>query len=396
MSYQWRFLLVEDKNDIAAQVVEAVPSFIDAPDTAEVERAASFKVGMEKLEKQRFDILILDLKDDQDTSLDEEDISAGLAIFERLKGIRFVPVVFYTAHPHKVREFESPFVKVVEKAQGLEVLEREIRSILATKLPQLTQTIESMQREYMWDFAANHWKEFNDQQHKTDIAYLMARRLAAKLEIESTSLARQVTANAADESITGSDVHPMQMYVYPPLEELRGGSIVFGKQSEATGHWIVLTPTCDFAQKKAQTVLLARCLPLTESPEYGDWSRDPNAKSTANLKSLIGDNRAKIGKINGQPERYKFLPGTFFIEDIVVDFQETVCVSVEVLKSFQNVANLDSPFAEALIGKFARYFGRLGTPNISQIAVINRLEAKKAKGDAGVAMAPMAAVPQPE
>jgi CheY-like chemotaxis protein len=382
MTYQWRFLLVEDIDDIAQQVQEAVVTFIDAPDTVIVERKSSFKDGIQRLREVRFDILILDLKDDQNTDLDEHDVSAGLAIFDALKEIRFAPVVFYTAHAQKVRHLQSPFVRVVEKTEGLERLEEEIKNVIATGLPNLSQHIESVQREYLWDFVSRHWTEFDNPHHKTDIAYLMTRRLAAQLELKAASFAQKVADEDKTTEVAASDVHPMQVYLYPPVEQLQCGDIVESKTDLLSGKWMVLTPTCDLVQKKADKVLLARCLPVTETIEHAAWLTNQDKKTTAALTDLIGDNRKPFagGPKSVQPERYKYLPGTFFIEDAVVDFQDVVAVptaSIIDTNKFKRVACLASPFAEALLGKFTRYFGRLGTPDISRSAVFDRLDAAR-------------------
>jgi CheY-like chemotaxis protein len=380
MTYHWRFLLVEDKNDIAQQIQEAVPTFIDAPDTVVVERKSSFQEGLKRLNETRFDVLILDLKDDQNTDLDVPDDLAGLNIFEALKTIRFAPVIFYTAHAQKVRHLESPFVRVVEKTQGLEKLQVEIKNVIATGLPHLSQHIEDIQREYMWDFVSTHWTKFDMPQHKTDIAYLLTRRLAAKLELKAALFAQQLTDENTAQTITGSDVHPMQIYLYPKIDQLQGGDILSGKVGEVDANWIVLSPTCDLVQNKAEKVLLARCIPLSETIEHSTWIKQPGTKTEKALMDLIGDNRKDSDKSHGkriQPERYKYLPGTFFITDSVVDFQDIVTISIELIadeSKFKRVACLASPFAEALLGKFTRYFSRLGTPDISKAAVLGRLD----------------------
>jgi hypothetical protein len=46
-----------------------------------------------------------------------------------------------------------------------------------------------------------------------------------------------------------------------------------------------------------------------------------------------------------------------------VDLQQLVTLARAQMDSFEHLASLDSPFAEALLARFARYFGRLGTGN---------------------------------
>lgn len=375
MTHKWRFLLIEDKDDIAQQVQEAADTFVEAPDTAVVTRERSFEKGIARLNQERFDLLILDLKDDQNATLDEHDVSAGLKIFDALKAIRFAPVVFYTAHAHKVKDLVNSFVRVAEKSAGLEKLGEEIRIAMSTGLPKLSQLIDDIQREYMWDFVSAHWKEFETHHHKTDVAYLMARRLAATLELQAAALAQQVSKEDTGQALAGLDVHPMQMYVYPTVEQLQAGDIVKGKIKEVEGIWIVLTPTCDLVQLKAEKILLARCIQLTQTNEYISWTKDPTGKQVEKLKDLIGDNRKPLEKGQKvQADRFKYLPGTFFLEDTVVDFQDIVTAPTAEVISLTRVACLDSPFAEALLGRFSRYFSRIGTPDVSKSAVFGRLE----------------------
>ena len=41
----------------------------------------------------------------------------------------------------------------------------------------------------------------------------------------------------------------------------------------------------------------------------------------------------------------------------------------------ERLASLDSPFAEALLVRFTRYFGRLGTPDLDVAVLSQRLRA---------------------
>lgn len=373
MSIQWRILVVEDNEEIAMQILEGAAFFADEPNSVQIERRANFKEALRLLSREMFDVLILDLQDDKNTALGSEDTSAGLAIFEELKKLRFAPVVFYTAHAHKVRDLENGFVKVVEKSQGFELLIAAVRAVIETKLPELARHIDNVQREYMWEFVSTHWTKFESAHQRVDLAYLMAGRLASTLRMNARFLASKVAGiDTADET---EYVHAMQMYVYPTLERLQAGDIVEG-DAELPGVWIVLTPTCDLVQKKADDVLLAQCQPLRTTPEYKGWLPSKSGENLKLLQNLIGDNRQgsqKTGKF--QADRYKFLPGTFFFDDNVVDFQKICVVSNARALTFKRVATLDSPYAEALLARFTRYFGRLGTPDVDKAAVIKRLEA---------------------
>lgn len=372
----WRFLIIEDKEVFVRELLEALPSFVDPPDSAEAEVVESFKDATTRMKEAKFDILILDLKDDSNVGLDADSNPAGLKTFETLRTTRFVPVVFYTALAHKVRSQETSFVRVVEKTEGIGRVKEEVRRVFETQLPALTRQVEEVQRSYMWEFVTTHWKQFTSPRDQADLAYLLARRLALSLEGLAAKLA--VTVGGPPElPSTERQAHPMMMYVRPPLGPHRlAGDILVEKIGAEEFFWLVVTPSCDFAQDKARHFVLAKCERLTEQEEYKGWSKTPNKDSKSRMEDLISDYR-RFGPSGSklQPERFKFLPGTFFLPDLVADFQQLRSVSIENLAAFEAVASLDSPFAEAVISRFVRYFARLGTPDIDRNVVLNRLQA---------------------
>ena len=44
-------------------------------------------------------------------------------------------------------------------------------------------------------------------------------------------------------------------------------------------------------------------------------------------------------------------------------------------RGLERLASLDSPFAEGLLARFTRYFGRLGTPDLDVTVLLQRLQA---------------------
>ena len=274
-------------------------------------------------------------------------------------------MVFYTAHAEWVRGAQTSFVRVVEKTETTERVKEEVRRVLATQLPALTRQIEEVQRSYMWDFVSTHWKEFPEPTNQADIAYLLARRLAIALEAEAGKLAARV-GGAPEVPAIDSKVHPMVMYVVPTMgPHPLAGDIVSEVVDDKEVHWLILTPSCDFAQTKADHVTLAKCEPLVDRDEFKKWSQTKSASSIQRLEGLIEDRGS---------DRFKFLPSAFFIPDLVVDFQQLRSVACASLKDFKQIATLDSPFAEAVLARFSRYFNRLGTPDIDKGIVINRLQ----------------------
>ncbi len=357
-----RVLIVEDDTTIGQEIVDALQTqhWLDASTSFEATLVTSFQDGLAILGGSRFDLLILDLKEDVKVAATAEQDQAkpGLDILEEIKRTRFVPVVFYTALPDHVADLESAFVRVVEKTEGVVRVRNEIRHLLESGLPRLSRYIEEQQRKYFWEFVEAKWKGGELSRDAVDLAYLMARRLAAALRSEFSRVAVTTIAGAAAAPDKDHLSHPMEYYIFPPVERFWSAGDIIRKKGGTT-YSVVLTPTCDFAQKKAKFFLTAKCVPLVTFDEYAAWcgpSRPPAFEgSPEKVTSLMKD---------GRGDRFKFLPGTYEFPDLVVDLQQLASISVDEQDDFDRIASMDSPYAETLLARFARFYSRIGTPDL--------------------------------
>lgn len=374
----WQVLFVDDDAEICRQVKEFLndEALIEPDDRLLVETSTSFDTALDELEARRFDLLILDVRrGPHEQELAEE---AGIMTLETIRQRRFVPIVFYSGLPNLVRHLETPLIRVVEKTQGLPHLLETVRSIFSTRVPSVNRALirhlETIQRDYMWDFVANHWDQFDDTQDRTALAYLLARRLAISLAGPGIHQLAKDLGDPTGNTAAEGRVHPMQYYVMPPVASTPlVGDLYKGPIGSQNGWWVLLTPSCDLVagREKAEWVLLARCLPLADQAEYQDWQGTlPGSASEKKLQRLLKNNRQE-----SQPERYFFLPGVLALPHLVVDFQQLVTSPRLNLSSLDRLASLDSPFAEALLARFARYFGRLGTPDLDTDTLMLRLQA---------------------
>jgi hypothetical protein len=376
----WHFLVVDDSQAPETEEFVRENRVLAAPDFVKVETCLKFSQVLEILDQKRVDLVILDLKDDAiDLEEDDKPLSGEVA-FEQIQSSRFVPVIFYTAFPEKVKHLENPYVRVVKRGKERE-LRTAVKDIFDTGLPRLIRHLEIEQRKYMWDHVGTNWQGLKSPyDKKTDLSYLLARRLANTLERSS------IRRFLAEQNVTGPGendnvVYPIEMYVYPPLSpKLQAGDILKGNFKRRNGHWIVITPSCDIEHDKVAHVILAACFPLAEQHEYKKVQECIQKKSKVSndmmndLNALIGNNRnAKVDGKRFQPQRYIFLPGTFFIPDLVVDFQALVQIKLTDIKSIHRITSLDSPFSEAYLAQFSEYYGRLGTPDLDKIFVYKRI-----------------------
>ena len=353
---KWNFLVVDDDQKMAAQTSEILQNKRTLPgDEVVCEICSSFEGAKEKVLKSRYDLVVLDLQDDVGRAE-----MKGQEILDLLRLTHFIPVVFYTGHAHKVASLQTPFVRVVAKGDDdVELLRAAVAEVFSSGLPKLIHFIHEQQRAYLWAHVDEFWKSTGPICDVKDLACLLSKRLSNALK--GVSVRR---------SLDGEDrdiVHPIEMYVWPSIGEgLQTGDIVELEGSQ----YVILNPACDFAQGKINHIVMAECFKLEHCQEYLDLVEHkktgaPFTRSQLSaVKGVVGDNRQ--GK-KVQPERYKYLPATVFMNASVVDFQalRSIANAEEKLAGIRRIATLDTPFVESLLSKFSRYYGRIGTPDLN-------------------------------
>jgi hypothetical protein len=249
----------------------------------------------------------------------------------------------------------------------------EVRNVFDHGLPALNQALDGhlreMHRQYMWEFVAREWDRYRELDDPAGLAHLLARRLALSLSAERvTELAEALGAPPEE---PGDGVHPVRFYVLPPLPDARprAGDIRRGVIDGIEGHWILLTPSCDFARKDPETVLLARCELLSEQKEHVDFMADQSGEKRTRLLNLVRDRGYKR-----QADRFSFLPSALDVPDLVTDLRALKTVPWADFNALTPIASLDTPYAEALLAQFARYVGRLGTPDLDYELVMRRFD----------------------
>jgi CheY-like chemotaxis protein len=377
----WRLLVVDDDQDICTQIKEFLEGESTRQgDTFSVETTTDFASAVERLRSRRFDMVVLDLR--HGSWKDNPAEEAGLATLKVIQSNSFVPIIFHTGLAHLVQELEGVAIRVLTKSSGsLPALLQMVNEVIDTRLPEvnraLNRHVEEVQRDYMWKFVVQHWEQFSKTPDQASLAYLLARRLAVSLSgARIRNLLEDLGATTLA-TIKGDDVHPMEYYIMPPLHESSLAGDIYKYEADGKEQYrVLLTPSCDLVQGKADLLLLARCVLLTDQPEYKAFvekSADPNLKGK--LVRLLKNNREK-----SQPDRFHYLPGVFTLPDLIVDFQQLETIPCGDLRNMTRVASMDSPFAEAIMTRFTRYFGRLGTPDISTESVLSRINIDTSEG----------------
>lgn len=355
-----------------------------AGDNLSVRIINDFDIAMHELEQRDYSLVILDLC--EGPAEDSNTNQPGSLILRELKTKKFVPVIFFTGLPHAVRYLESTVVKIVSKGDGFVALQKEIKKIFETGIPNIQHEIDEHVREtlrsYFWDFVDTKYEMFKHIGNEVSLNYLLLRRLS--ISISKDQMIKRI--DCCRESL--DIAHPMEVYIYPPLEGEFGTGDILKIDSRLL---IILTPACDFVirdkrSRKADRILVAECTYLKDLFQCKEYleSKIQSEEAQKNLTKCKGnreeetrlneelktkrkkckDNENKLTEIfKKRVPRYFFLPKTPFIDNCIVDFQKVESISYDELKGYEIVATLDSPFVQALTSSFNNYYARIGFPD---------------------------------
>jgi len=373
MEKVWRVLLVDDDEEICEQIKEFVDDVfqLEDGDMLDLTIVNDFLSATKTLEKIRFDIIILDVLGNTEGGSPE---NFGSGIYNEIKKICFLPIIFYTGVPNYVSELEGPGVMVINKTKGVVEIGERIKDVINSGLPSvnrlLYEHVQYIHRDYMWGFLMGEWNKYYALPNKDELAYFLARRLAHSFSsFGITELAVGISNNSeysAEFDVYNSDyqVSPLHYYLTPPVEKITiSGDIYKGDVMGENGYWVVLTPSCDFRNKELSYILLATCILLENHEDYCDSTASNTKKQ--NFLRLLG---------NRKGDRNFFLPAFLEHPDMVVDLQNLKCVKTEDFNRLDRIASLDSTFASELISRFIRQYARRGTPDLNVENIQKRVE----------------------
>lgn len=357
-----RILYIEDDKDNRNDLVEYLSANVIDNCKIKIDGEESFEKGLEKVNE--YHIVILDLYKGVAGNGGE---TSGLTVLNEIREKVFIPVIFYSGNTALVKKYESQVIGVVTKGEdGIDGLRKEISRFIKHNLPYLRENIhnhiEKEFKRYFWDVIQSKNDIFKPDNNDFSLGYLLLRNIG-------NSLSKENIANIIEDSSINKDkVHPMEFYIYPiSNDEYENGEIVKNKLTHEV--YVILTPSCDFVKtaarkRKAKKVMLSRVTPLTETDNYKEYKKD-QVKKKDKFSQFVN---------SGTSDRYFFLPGTPFIENGVVDFQNNNIIEYEKLNSdYERIAKLDSPFAQSMTASFIRYYNRIGFPDLDVEYVLNKL-----------------------
>lgn len=375
----WKLLVIEDDPNAIRQIREYFAGHKIEERTIDIEEVREFNSGLGFIREKKVDLVVLDIFRGEAIPNGER---AGLRILDDIKVSGFVCVVIYTNLPEALDDQENEFVRLVPKDPGgVQELYAAVESIFKTRIPQMHRAIVNhLDRalcQYMWGFVAAQWTELHQLADRPEFLRILLQRLSVSFAREGVDHAvAEVFGSQAMAKLASDRVHPAEFYVKPPIGvDPALGDIRLRKTNENDQFLAVLWPTCDMVSTggrspKTDRVLCAKASRLLESPEAQAYMESRSNTSRAKLEALLTNDR----KSNfGFSDRFHFLPGLLDIPDLVVDFQRLEIMPLDDVRKLPSLGVLASPFAEQMGSRFDRYRGRIGTPDLDEDFVIDRI-----------------------
>lgn len=356
-----RVLIVEDNADMAASLTDVLRRELGEIDVIVVNR---FAEAPGKIAAETPDVVVLDIFDDQ---IEEHPEDAVKPAWRVIWNEHFCPVVFHTAH--EVPEYQNlkhPFTRYEIKGSGSQ-------GRVASHIKDFTPEIDGLRavrnelarsaHETLVHVSPLVWQSGKSNAERTDtLLRAVRRRMAATLDHPPAPL---------------NKIHAWEQYICPPIgDSLLTGDILLaisGKEHEPTSYRLVLSPSCDLAIGRPNTlkqVLVADCVPVSE---FVEKTRISPQKLTEKLPAEL--NKDQVAGVMVLPEFSSVLPlmaanlkklSLLPYADIAARKGET--------KPFTRIASLDSPFRERLAWAYLQVAGRPGVPDVDVQAVAVAIE----------------------
>lgn len=357
-------LLIEDDEATLGELLATVPEVLNDFHLS-WEPCQKFDEAINKIKLRRYDLIVSDIYVDergQKKSYSISETGAGEAITVVQKS-RFTPMLAIT-DGSKPEDFpESPFIRFADKSNP-DSISDELRLLLETGIPTIARRLhDELDQDaslYLWQFLQKNWQRLAPHNPAT-LERLIRKRAAFQLGRLDLTLAPP----AEVETVDGSE-----FYIYPPVtpDLLHLGE--FLKKKDSNYFCVVLTPHCHLTtqpgdtQPRADFVLTvsavdARELITTKYPIKA------NGKTADEIKESIRKRIQGPAGIGRPAGRYWFLPAFLDIPELYCDFLQVNSIEYStLLRDYDQIAVIDTPFAESMQSSFVSFYSAVGTPNL--------------------------------
>lgn len=177
------------------------------------------------------------------------------------------------------------------------------------------------------------------------------------------------------------DADPIEMYMFPnPIEQVCNCDVYEKKDNEICDYYIVLTPSCDLANKKIDEVILCKIKNYGEIPDFIDTLNRYNMETSKESKKAkkAKDSLTKwFRNAHTDSIRYHFLPKFSKFSGGFVDFRSVISLKYnrETGKiedtHYKKIGVITESFKRDIVARFSSYYHRQGQPEFNCDSVLN-------------------------
>lgn len=385
MVFLVRLLIVEDDETETKMWRNTIEVHNSEPEVHKFAIEASYAKSLQEAQSlitiQDFDAAVVDIR------LEQPDMNGpnhdGNDVVERLLDSELAVVAVFSGETGQVSvpDWAKPMVSTFRKGADDEAAEgtpavmawlcKQAPMIQSIRQAQLTIKKEMVQlfTRSIWP-RWSHWIQKNNPDEHLESA--LSRHLASHIHAALLEGSKQ-------------RVHPEEWYFIPPIRDgIRTGDLVRNANEQIE---IVITPRCDLATEKMETIQLAQCKvvsdewakrvgKIAQAKEEVDANSDP--KKAADLAKKVTDalnslrsytqhasNKASVHFLPAM----KLLDGTS-LGPFMVQFDKTRSVPVSAEEEIailtrSRIASVTPEFLPSLIERLGGFFSRIGTPDYS-------------------------------
>jgi hypothetical protein len=375
------FLLIDDDRNQELLFIEAINEINETTDlniTYKVVKTP--ESAMIELYQNYFKAIIIDLKlnNDDNAAKPDEEIS-GNVLLKRIIEKEIVPIVVITGFPDKVStDIDKSIVKVLPKETNLydeinALIEKYSDSVF--KIFGSRGEINKNIKELFWNVIPQCFTSKNQ-----DISLLSK-------EKQETVIIRYISSWLSNKYMFDDkyiDVEPIEMYMFPnPIKQVCTCDIYKKNIGEnSCEYYMVLTPSCDLANKKVDEVILCKIKNYDEVQSFKErleiYNNEQNKESNK-AKKAKGDLMKWFRNSHSDSLRYHFLPKVKDFTGGFVDFRSILSLEYDkergeiIDDSYFKIGVITESFKRDIVSRFSSYYHRQGQPEFNCDSVLNNL-----------------------
>ena len=375
------FLLIDDDQNQELLFIEAINEINETTDlniTYKVVKTP--ESAMIELYQNYFKAIIIDLKlNNDDNAVESDEEISGNVLLRRIIEKEIVPIVVITGFPDKVStDIDKSIVKVLPKETNLydeinALIEKYSDSVF--KIFGSRGEINKNIKELFWNVIPQCFTSKNQ-----DISLLSK-------EKQETVIIRYISSWLSNKYMFDDkyiDVEPIEMYMFPnPIKQVCTCDI-YKKYIDTNidEYFIVLTPSCDLANKKVDEVILCKIKNYDEVQSFKErleiYNNEQNKESNK-AKKAKGDLMKWFRNSHSDSLRYHFLPKVKDFTGGFADFRSILSLeydkeSGEIIDdSYLKIGVITESFKRDIVSRFSSYYHRQGQPEFNCDSVLNNL-----------------------